>query len=79
MGVDSLSGDDEPILVDISCIQVVDGLVAGDRDAIAVIYKRFIDVLISTAVKKLPATIQAKVDPASVVDSVLESLMVMRL
>ncbi len=70
--------DDGAVLVEVSCVEVVEGLIAGDREAADQVFRRYVDALVGTAAGRIPTAMRVKVDPASVVASVMESLLDMR-
>ena len=70
--------DDGVVLVEVSCVEVVEGLIAGDREAADQVFRRYVDALVGTAAGRIPTAMRVKVDPASVVASVMESLLDMR-
>ena len=67
--------EDARIEVDARCLQVVDGLIAGDRDAVAELYRRFVDQLLERAERRIPDRHRGRISAESVVHSVMESLL----
>lgn len=66
---------DARIEVDARCLQVVDGLISGDRAALAELYRRFVDQLVDRADRRIPDRHRGRILAESVVHSVMESLM----
>jgi len=71
----SIPDDDAPVEVDITCLQAMDGLLAGERAAVATLYQRFVGPLLVRAERMIPARHRGKVFAESVVHSVMASLL----
>ena len=67
--------DDSPVEVDATCLEVVAGLLAGDRAALAAVYQKFVDPLVRRADRLIPARQRAAIVAESVVHSVMESFL----
>lgn len=67
--------DDPPVEVDAACLEVVDGLLAGDRAAVAAVYQRFTAALVLHADRLIPDRQRANFSADSVVQSVMASLL----
>jgi hypothetical protein len=65
-------GNDSPVEIDGGCLQVLEGLLAGDRAAVAQVYERFARPLAARAERLIPARHRGKVLAESVVHSVME-------
>ena len=68
-------GNDSPVEIDGGCLQVLEGLLAGDRAAVAQVYERFARPLAARAERLIPARHRRKVVTESVVHSVMEGLL----
>lgn len=70
-----LDDPDGRIEVDARCLQVMEGLISGDRTAVAELYRRFVDQLVERAERRIPDRHRGRIMAESVVHSVMESLM----
>src|SRR5690242_11370248 len=67
--------EDPPVEIDATCLEVMGGLVAGDRAAVARLYERFLHPLVEKAERLTPPRHRGKIVAESVVHSVMESLL----
>lgn len=66
---------DDRIEVDARCLEVVGGLMSGDRAAVADMYCRFVDQLVRRAERQIPDRHRGRILAESVVHSVMESFL----
>ncbi len=75
MRPENLSCVGTPIEVDTTRLQVFDDLVAGSRDAVALIYERFLPCLLREAEKRIPPHLRGQIMAESVMHSMIGSLL----
>lgn len=77
MHPDERAGSDEDLVVETNaaCLEVFEGVLAGDREAMALVYQRFMVALSGKAERLIPARHASKIEPVSIVHSVMESLL----
>lgn len=66
---------DDRIEVDARCLEVMDGVISGDRAALGELYRRFVDQLVERAERRIPERHRGRIMAESVVHSVMESLL----